>query len=116
MTALGTHDYVVVGGGSAGCAAARRLLDGGATVALVEAGGRATNPAIHDPGRWPELARSEVDWAHHTEPQEGCAGRRLYWPRGKVMGGSGALNGMVWIRGHRLDYDGWAYHGCPGWG
>jgi choline dehydrogenase-like flavoprotein len=109
-------DYVVVGGGSAGCAAARRLLDGGATVALVEAGGPATNPAIHDPGRWPELARSEVDWDHHTEPQEGCAGRRLYWPRGRVMGGSGALNGMVWIRGHRLDYDGWAYHGCPGWG
>ena len=115
MTALGTHDYVVVGGGSAGCVAARRLLDGGATVALVEAGGPATNPAIHDPGRWPELARSEVDWEYYTEPQEGCAGRRLYWPRGKVMGGSGALNGMVWIRGHRLDYDGWAYHGCPGW-
>jgi choline dehydrogenase len=109
-------DYVVVGGGSAGCVAARRLLDGGATVALVEAGGPATNPAIHDPGRWPELARSEVDWEHYTEPQEGCAGRRLYWPRGRVMGGSGALNGMVWIRGHRLDYDGWAYHGCPGWG
>jgi choline dehydrogenase len=116
VTALGASDYVVVGGGSAGCATARRLLDGGATVALVEAGGPATNPAIHDPGRWPELGHSEVDWAHHTEPQEGCAGRRLYWPRGKVMGGSGALNGMVWIRGHRLDYDGWAYHGCPGWG
>ena len=85
-------------------------------MALVEAGGPASNPAIHDPGRWPELARSEVDWEHYTEPQEGCAGRRLYWPRGRVMGGSGALNGMVWIRGHRLDYDGWAYHGCPGWG
>ena len=85
-------------------------------MALVEAGGPAANPAIHDPGRWPELARSEVDWEHYTEPQEACAGRRLYWPRGKVMGGSGALNGMVWIRGHRLDYDGWAYHGCPGWG
>jgi choline dehydrogenase len=116
VSALASHDYVVVGGGSAGCATARRLLDGGATVALVEAGGPATNPAIHDPGRWPELARSEVDWEHYTEPQEGCAGRRLYWPRGRVMGGSGALNGMVWIRGHRLDYDGWAYHGCPGWG
>jgi choline dehydrogenase len=106
VTALGMHDYVVVGGGSAGCTAARRLLDGGATVALVEARGTADNPAIHDPGRWPELARSEVDWEHYTEPQAGCAGRRLYWPRGKVMGGSGALNGMVWIRGHRLDYDG----------
>jgi choline dehydrogenase len=116
VTALGAHDYVVVGAGSAGCAAARRLLDAGAGVALVEAGGPATNPAIHDPGRWPELTFSECDWAHYTEPQEGCAGRRLDWPRGKVMGGSGALNGMVYIRGHRLDYDGWAYHGCPGWG
>jgi choline dehydrogenase-like flavoprotein len=111
-----TRDYVVVGGGSAGCVVARRLLDGGATVALVEVGGPPTNPAIHDPGRWPELSWSEVDWAHMTEPQEACAGRRLYWPRGKVLGGSGALNGMVYIRGHRLDYDGWAYHGCPGWG
>jgi choline dehydrogenase len=110
------HDYVVVGGGSAGCVVARRLLDGGATVALIEAGGPATNPAIHDPGRWPELSFSEVDWAHATEPQEACHGRRLYWPRGRVLGGSGALNGMVYIRGHRLDYDGWAYHGCPGWG
>jgi choline dehydrogenase len=116
MTTLGAHDYVVVGGGSAGCVVARRLLDGGATVALVEAGGPATNPAIHDPGRWPELAYSECDWAHTTEPQEALHGRRLYWPRGKVLGGSGALNGMVYIRGHRLDYDGWAYHGCPGWG
>jgi choline dehydrogenase len=116
VTTLGAHDYVVVGGGSAGCVVARRLLDGGATVALVEAGGPATNPAIHDPGRWPELAYSECDWAHTTEPQEALHGRRLYWPRGKVLGGSGALNGMVYIRGHRLDYDGWAYHGCPGWG
>jgi choline dehydrogenase len=116
MNRLGAHDYVVVGGGSAGCVVARRLLDGGATVALVEAGGPATNPAIHDPGRWPELAYSECDWAHTTEPQEALRGRRLYWPRGKVLGGSGALNGMVYIRGHRLDYDGWAYHGCPGWG
>jgi choline dehydrogenase-like flavoprotein len=113
---VSTHDYVVVGGGSAGCVVARRLLDGGATVALIEAGGHATNPAIHDPGRWPELSLSEVDWAHATEPQAACHGRRLYWPRGKVLGGSGALNGMVYIRGHRLDYDGWAYHGCPGWG
>jgi choline dehydrogenase len=111
-----THDFVVVGGGSAGCVVARGLIDGGATVGLVEAGGEPSNPAIHEPSRWPELSRSEVDWAHVTEPQEGGAGRRLYWPRGKVLGGSGALNGMVYIRGHRLDYDGWAYHGCPGWG
>src|SRR5207247_5788978 len=107
---------VVVGAGSAGCVVARRLVDAGATVALIEAGEPAHDPAIHDPGRWPELALSEVDWGHFTEPQAACAGRRLHWPRGKVVGGTSALNGMAHIRGHRLDYDGWAYHGCPGWG
>ena len=115
MNAVGSYDYVVVGAGSGGSVVARRLLDAGATVALVEAGGPATNPAIHDPGRWPELSLSDCDWGYFTDPQEACAGRRLHWPRGKVIGGSGALNGMAYIRGHRLDYDGWAYHGCPGW-
>ncbi len=115
MTVAETFDYVVVGGGSAGCVVARRLLDAGASVALIEAGGPATNPAIHDPGRWPELLGAECDWSYSTEPQSACDGRPLYWPRGKVLGGSGALNGMAHIRGDRLDYDGWAYHGCPGW-
>jgi choline dehydrogenase-like flavoprotein len=110
-----SYDYVVVGAGSAGSVVARRLLDAGATVAVIEAGGLATSPAIHDPGRWPELSLSELDWGHFTDPQAACAGRRLRWPRGKVVGGSGAMNGMAYIRGHRLDYDGWAYHGCPGW-
>ncbi len=115
MTAERTFDYVVVGGGSAGCVVSRRLLDAGASVALIEAGGPATNPAIHDPGRWPELLGAECDWNYSTEPQPACGGRPLYWPRGKVLGGSGAMNGMAYIRGDRLDYDGWAYHGCPGW-
>jgi choline dehydrogenase len=114
-TALGSYDYVVVGAGSGGSVVARRLLDAGATVAVLEAGGPATNPAIHDPGRWDELGLSDCDWGYYTDPQEACAGRRLHWPRGKVVGGSGAINGMAYIRGHRLDYDGWAYHGCPGW-
>jgi choline dehydrogenase len=115
LAALGSYDYVVVGAGSGGSVVARRLVDAGATVALLEAGGPAASPAIHDPGRWPELTLSEYDWGYVTDPQQACAGRRLRWPRGKVVGGSGALNGMAYIRGHRLDYDGWAYHGCPGW-
>ena len=109
------HDYVVVGSGSGGSVVARRLVDAGASVALIEAGGRDANPAIHDPGRWPELPFSPEDWAWHTEPQEACHGRRLFWPRGKVLGGTSTMNGMAYIRGHRLDFDGWAYHGCPGW-
>jgi choline dehydrogenase len=118
MTAAagGSFDFVVVGSGSGGSVVARRLVDAGASVAVVEAGGRPSDPAIHDPGRWAELPGSPVDWGYATEPQSACAGRRLAWPRGKVLGGTSALNGLAHIRGHRLDYDGWAYHGAPGWG
>lgn len=109
------YDYVVVGAGSSGCAITRRLVDANASVALIEAGGSDDNPAIHDPGRWPELMNAGSDWAFATDPQEACEGRRISWPRGKVLGGTSTMNGMVFIRGHRLDFDGWAYHGCPGW-
>src|SRR5436190_23140061 len=111
----GSFDYVVVGGGSAGNVVVRRLVDAGASVALVEAGGAPTDPNIHDPGGWPQLMQSPSDWAFFTEPQPAAGNRRIYWPRGKVLGGTSALNGMAYIRGHRLDYDGWAYHGCEGW-
>jgi len=111
-----TTDYVVVGAGSAGSVVARRLLDAGATVTLVEAGGRDVLPAIHEPSRAHELWFSEVDWGYETEPQEACGGRRLHWPRGRVLGGSGALNGMIYVRGNRADYDAWAMLGCAGWG
>ena len=111
-----THDFVVVGAGSAGAVLARRLVDAGASVALVEAGGAATNPAIDDPARSHELWFSPEDWAFRTVPQAAAAGRELHWPRGKVLGGSSALNGMIVVRGHRADFDGWAMLGCPGWG
>ena len=108
-------DHVVVGAGSAGCAIARRLVDAGRSVALVEAGGRDDNPAIHDPGRAWELWNSEVDYAYATEPQVHAAGTTVFWPRGKVLGGSGSLNGMIYVRGHHADYDNWAHNGAAGW-
>jgi choline dehydrogenase-like flavoprotein len=110
-----TVDVVVVGSGSAGGVVARRLVDLGASVLLLEAGLVDENPAIHDPARLFELWDSEQDWGYRTVPQAGCAGRELHWPRGKVLGGSSALNGMIYVRGHRSDYDGWAASGNEGW-
>ena len=110
-----TADVVVVGSGSAGAVVARRLVDAGASVLLLEAGLPDQNPAIHDPARLFELWDSEQDWGYRTVPQAACAGRELHWPRGKVLGGSSALNGMIYVRGHRADYDGWAARGNDGW-
>jgi choline dehydrogenase len=110
-----TFDVVIVGSGSAGCVIARRLVDAGASVCLLEAGPLDTNPAIHDPTRVMELQGSPVDWDYVTVPQRGCAGRELHIPRGKVLGGSSAMNGMIYVRGNRLDYDLWAYEGNAGW-
>lgn len=108
-------DHVIVGAGSAGCVIARRLVDAGRRVALIEAGGQDDNPAIHDPGRAWELWNSPQDYAFTTEPQEHSLKTSVFWPRGKVLGGSSALNGMIYVRGARADYDNWAYNGAIGW-
>jgi choline dehydrogenase len=105
-------DVIVVGAGTAGSVVARRLADSGAHVTVLEAGGPDTNPAIHNPARAHELWHGPEDWNQYTIPQAGAANRRLHLPRGKVLGGSHALNAMIWVRGAPADYDGW---GQPGW-
>lgn len=111
-------DYIVVGAGSAGCALVYRLsADPAARVLLVEAGGPdAGDEAVNTPGRWVSLIGSEFDWGYATEPEAGLGSRRITFPRGKVFGGSSAINAMTFIRGHRLDFDGWRDEGNPGWG
>ncbi len=110
-----TYDTIIVGGGSAGCVLANRLsADPARRVLLLEAGHAA--PLDSDiPANWPMMFNTRVDWGYHTEPQAGCRGRRIYWPRGRMIGGSGALNAMIYIRGLPSDYDGWAASGCTGW-
>ncbi|MEU7484204.1 GMC family oxidoreductase N-terminal domain-containing protein [Streptomyces sp. NPDC042319] len=109
------HDFVVVGAGSAGSVIVRRLLDAGHSVHVLEAGPVDSDERVHSPQGWPQLLQSPLDWAVMTVPQKHANDRPLYWPRGKVLGGSSSLNGMIYIRGHRSDYDAWAYAGCPGW-
>ena len=109
-------DVIVIGGGSAGSAAAARLAaDRKLQVCLIEAGGRNDGTIVRTPGLLPFMPK-QSNWAFDTEPMTGLNGRTGYQPRGRGLGGSSAINGMVYIRGNRWDYDNWAALGCTGWG
>ncbi|HZD90616.1 MAG TPA: choline dehydrogenase [Pseudolabrys sp.] len=110
-------DFVIVGAGSSGCVLANRLsADPGVQVAIVEAGPRDSSFWIHLPiGYGRTMWDPKVNWKFQTEPEPSMAGRQVYWPRGRVLGGSSSINGLIVIRGQKEDYDRWQTQGCPGW-
>jgi choline dehydrogenase len=115
---VAVYDYVIIGAGSAGCVLAARLTeDPAASVLLLEAGPPDDADEIRIPAALNLLFQSAYDWDYHTVPQERAAGRSIYWPRGRTLGGSSSINAMIYIRGSRHDYDAWRdEYGCSGWG
>ena len=112
------YDYIIVGAGSAGCVLASRLTENpDARVLLLEAGPPDTADEIHIPAAVNLLFKSAYDWNYQTTAQDRAGGRSIYWPRGRVIGGSSSINAMIYIRGSRHDYDSWRDdYGCEGWG
>ena len=111
------YDYIIVGAGSAGCVLANRLSENPEVrVLLLEAGANDWNPLVHMPAGIAQLVGQKgVNWDYSTAPEPGLHQRSLWWPRGKVLGGSSSINAMCYIRGHAKDYDEWAAMGCEGW-
>jgi choline dehydrogenase len=111
------YDYIVIGAGSAGCVLASRLSeDPNVKVLLLEAGGPDNRKECRIPVAFSKLFKTACDWAYYTEPEPMLGNRNLYWPRGKMLGGSSSMNAMIYIRGHRSDYDAWRDLGNVGWG
>src|SRR5206468_3819712 len=109
-----SYDFVIVGAGSAGCVLANRLSEDPATsVLLLEAGPAGRRPEIRIPAAFSKLFRSTVDWDFSTAPADEVAGRPVYWPRGRTLGGSSSINAQIYVRGDRADFDGWAAAGNP---
>jgi choline dehydrogenase len=115
MSETNEHDYIVVGAGSAGCVLANRLSAGGASVLLLESGLGNRHLGVKAPAAFPTLFQSPRDWNFLSEPEPALYGRRLYLPRGRMLGGSSSMNVMMYVRGNRADYDGWAAGGATGW-
>lgn len=114
-------DYIVVGAGSAGCIVASRLADSGASVVLLEAGPKDRSPFVRVPGLITVMhsvpqVKKLYDWGYYSVPQADAADRRIPMTRGKILGGSSSVNGMLFVRGHRSNFDDWAAEGCKGWG
>ena len=117
MAEAATYDHIVIGAGSAGCVVANRLsADPDRTVLLIEAGGKDRHPLVRLPMLMGKLMHSGIyNWRYHTEPEPEFDNREVYWPRGKALGGTSTINGMIYVRGNRADYDRWAQMGNPGW-
>lgn len=115
---MAVYDYVIIGAGSAGCVLASRLSENPSTrVLLLEAGPQDEADEIHIPAALNLLFQSTYDWDFRTAPQQRAAGRSIYWPRGRMLGGSSSMNAMIYIRGNRADYDTWRdAYGATGWG
>ncbi|HEX3590718.1 MAG TPA: GMC family oxidoreductase N-terminal domain-containing protein [Pseudonocardiaceae bacterium] len=114
-TDSGRYDYLIVGAGTSGSVVAAGLAErSGGTVAVFEAGRSDRRPEVKTPGRFGELFATEHDWNYVTADQRHLGGRRLVWPRGRILGGSASINAQMWVRGHRADYDEWGQQ-CPGW-
>ena len=109
------HEYVVIGAGAAGCVLANRLSTGGVRVLLLESGGSNRHLGVSAPAAFSTLFQTTRDWNYLSEPEPALFGRRVYLPRGRMLGGSSSMNAMMYVRGNRVDYDGWARDGATGW-